>query len=83
MLKYKNVIIYHGFKLSHTEIEKIRQLNRELHEARQCKLCLDAEIGTVILPCGHACTCTSCIMAVTHCPICRMFIRGTVKIAFN
>lgn len=64
-----------------TEVRAAMDEYRQLREARQCKVCLDEDISVVFLPCGHACTCTGCAATVSHCPICRHFIRGTVKIA--
>ncbi|XP_013386672.1 baculoviral IAP repeat-containing protein 3-like [Lingula anatina] len=53
--------------------------NRRLREEKVCKICLDAEISTVILPCGHLVCCGSCVVALKVCPICRGRIQGTVK----
>lgn len=63
-----------------TELRDLQEENRQLREARECKVCLEEQIGMVFIPCGHACTCIGCAATVTHCPMCRMFIRGTVKI---
>lgn len=42
-----------------------------------CKLCLDAQIETVILDCGHSLLCTKCAAALKQqiCPICRQPIK--------
>lgn len=53
--------------------------NRLLREQKTCKICLDAEVGVVFLPCGHLCCCVMCAPAVRQCPICRADIRGTVR----
>ncbi|XP_040567805.1 death-associated inhibitor of apoptosis 2 [Lepeophtheirus salmonis] len=53
--------------------------NRMLKEQRQCKICMDNEIGVVFLPCGHLICCTSCAPALQDCPLCRTSIKGTVK----
>ena len=53
--------------------------NRLLREQKTCKICLDAEVGVVFLPCGHLCCCVLCAPAVRQCPICRAEIRGTVR----
>ncbi|XP_033739618.1 E3 ubiquitin-protein ligase XIAP-like [Pecten maximus] len=52
---------------------------RTLKDQKTCKICLDAEVGMVFLPCGHLCACVTCAPAVQHCPICRCDIRGTVR----
>jgi hypothetical protein len=59
--------------------EKLEEENRQLKESRNCKVCMDNDVNTVFLPCGHLVCCDSCSRSVTHCPICRTFIRGTVK----
>jgi hypothetical protein len=53
--------------------------NRQLKEARLCKICMDEDVDTVFLPCGHLVSCNSCARSLRNCPICRTFIRGTVK----
>ena len=48
----------------------------------ECVLCFDHEIDTVFLPCGHACACRACVVALCKhhceeksgalpCPVCR------------
>lgn len=53
--------------------------NLRLKEQRLCKVCLDAEVGVVFLPCGHLVACPACASALTACPICRTAIAGTVR----
>lgn len=53
--------------------------NLRLKEQRLCKVCLDAEVGVVFLPCGHLVACPACASALTSCPICRQGIAGTVR----
>lgn len=57
----------------------LEEENRLLREQKTCKICLDAEVGVVFLPCGHLCCCVMCAPAVRQCPICRAEIRGTVR----
>ena len=45
----------------------------------ECKICMDAEVNVVFLPCGHLVCCSSCAPALKNCPICRGLIRGTVN----
>jgi len=61
------------------ELEKLEEENRQLKEARTCRVCMDVEINTVFLPCGHLVCCDNCARSLQHCPICRAEIRGTVK----
>ncbi|XP_042857633.1 death-associated inhibitor of apoptosis 2-like [Penaeus japonicus] len=54
------------------ELERIRDI-------RMCKVCMDAEMDVVFLPCAHMVTCASCAVALTQCPICRKDIKYTIK----
>lgn len=51
--------------------------------AGECKICFDAPINTVLLPCGHLCVCLECSKRLTGhsrvCPICRTKIRKVVR----
>ncbi|XP_060065235.1 baculoviral IAP repeat-containing protein 2-like [Ylistrum balloti] len=62
-----------------TDIEMLKEENKALRERKICKVCLDEEANIVFLPCGHLVTCPMCASALRKCPICRCFIRGTVK----
>jgi hypothetical protein len=43
-------------------------------EARECKVCLDRPVTTVLRPCSHACLCALCALQVVCCPICRAVV---------
>ena len=51
--------------------------------AGECKICFDAPINTVLLPCGHLCVCLECSKRLVGssrvCPICRTKIRKVVR----
>ena len=34
--------------------------NTRLKEQKTCKVCMDAEVGVVFLPCGHLVVCVDC-----------------------
>jgi ubiquitin-protein ligase len=40
-------------------------------EARLCVICLSEPKDTVIVPCGHCCSCSTCAANLTACPMCR------------
>lgn len=40
-------------------------------DARLCKICYDAELDVVFLPCRHMVTCVKCASAMTTCAVCR------------
>ncbi|EDW10799.1 death-associated inhibitor of apoptosis 2 [Drosophila mojavensis] len=57
----------------------LEEENRQLRDARLCKVCLDEEVGVVFLPCGHLATCNQCAPSVANCPMCRAEIKGFVR----
>lgn len=44
-----------------------------------CVICVEEKVSIVFLPCGHFTCCEDCAPAMRRCPICREFVRGTVK----
>ncbi|CAG2249784.1 BIRC7_8 [Mytilus edulis] len=60
-------------------IRSLEEENQNLKDQQTCKICLDEPIAIVFLPCGHLAACTNCAPALRRCPICRAFIKGTVK----
>uniref|UniRef100_A0A2P2HXT5 E3 ubiquitin-protein ligase XIAP-like n=1 Tax=Hirondellea gigas TaxID=1518452 RepID=A0A2P2HXT5_9CRUS len=58
--------------------KQVASLTEQL-EKRSCKICMDADITTVLLPCKHMATCTNCTLALSCCPICRTQIRQVLK----
>nr|AHC55308.1 inhibitor of apoptosis protein [Palaemon carinicauda] len=58
------------------ELERIR-------ESRICKICMDAEMDVVFLPCTHMATCSKCAVTMEQCPICRDGIKYTIKPIFS
>ena len=40
----------------------------------KCKLCMDADIDSVILDCGHLVACNQCGNNLNWCPICRQHV---------
>ena len=63
--------------------EQIRETEKEVEKYRsrmQCKVCLDAYVGTLFLPCRHLLCCKECAENVQKCPLCRERIIGTIKV---
>ncbi|KAK3866346.1 hypothetical protein Pcinc_028114 [Petrolisthes cinctipes] len=59
-----------------------KELAEELERKRDlwmCKVCMDAEMEVVFLPCSHMVACSSCALALAQCPICRKDIKYSVK----
>jgi hypothetical protein len=45
---------------------------KDTTSSAQCVVCLDAQVDTILLTCGHACMCGGCAEAVDGtCPMCR------------
>uniref|UniRef100_A0A8D9ECF1 Death-associated inhibitor of apoptosis 2 n=1 Tax=Cacopsylla melanoneura TaxID=428564 RepID=A0A8D9ECF1_9HEMI len=59
--------------------ESLEDEVRRLREARLCKICMDKEVGVVLLPCGHLVTCVVCASSLPRCPVCRENIKATVR----
>ena len=61
--------------------EKLQVKNKELEDARLCKVCMEDETCFVFIPCGHICTCENCAVNgdLKYCPICREKIAKRMK----
>ncbi|CAH2047213.1 unnamed protein product, partial [Iphiclides podalirius] len=57
----------------------LEEENRQLKEARLCKVCMDNEVSVVFLPCGHLVSCAGCGAALSACPLCRAAVRALVR----
>ena len=56
-------------------------ISAEIKEDRLlCKICLTNEMEVVFLNCSHLACCKACSKKCTNCPICRKFIRETLRI---
>merc|ERR1711974_368216 len=77
---YMEKIMQNYVKLK-SESEKMKVKNQELEDARLCKVCMEAEICFVFIPCGHICTCENCAVNgdLKNCPICREKITKRMK----
>nr|XP_045591390.1 baculoviral IAP repeat-containing protein 3-like [Procambarus clarkii] len=56
-------------KIGQTSLERICE----------CKICMDAEIELVFIPCSHMVACSKCALALFICPICRTDIKFTIR----
>ena len=45
-----------------------------------CKICWEAVVGIIFLPCSHLVCCVQCSAAMTQCPVCRTRVAGTIKV---
>ena len=60
------------------EVSRLKQENETLRSNMTCKICLDARVGKLFLPCRHLVCCEECSAAVRKCPLCRERIVGTI-----
>lgn len=60
-------------------ITSLKEENQNLRDQQTCKICLEEPVSIVFLPCGHLASCVNCAPMLRRCPICRTFIKGTVK----
>ena len=60
---------------------KNQELEARLEDAHLCRVCMEAEICFVFIPCGHICTCENCALNgdLKNCPICRAKITKRMK----
>ncbi|CAH1245774.1 BIRC2 [Branchiostoma lanceolatum] len=59
-----------------SELERYR-------EEHTCKVCFDARIEVVFVPCGHYACCGHCADGMVECPMCRRGVDSTVKVFFS
>ena len=72
-----NISLTFTYHISDTE--QLVEENRQLKDQRLCKICLDFDATVAFLPCGHLVCCSDCAPAMRKCPICRAYVKGTVK----
>ncbi|RYG50356.1 hypothetical protein EON66_11930, partial [archaeon] len=46
----------------------------------ECKICMEAVIDTLFVPCHHLAACKSCAAVLHTCPICRASITERLRI---
>ncbi len=52
-------------------IGELKQKLDSIQHAFLCKICMDAKIDTVLIPCGHWVCCNVCGSNIDKCPLCR------------
>lgn len=48
-------------------------------EEQCCKVCMEQQINTVLIRCGHMCVCKLCATSLDRCPICRQQIEEVIQ----
>ncbi|KAK7107862.1 baculoviral IAP repeat-containing protein 7-like [Littorina saxatilis] len=54
--------------------------NERLKARQKCKICKQAQVGMIFLPCGHILACTQCGPKTRNCTHCGEFIRATANV---
>nr|XP_009861189.1 E3 ubiquitin-protein ligase MYLIP [Ciona intestinalis] len=57
------------------EVEVLRERLSMISDALTCRVCLDAEIDSAFVPCGHQVCCKYCAARCEKCPICRQHVQ--------
>ena len=59
--------------------KKLLQKEKMTRDAHARQICMDQEIGKMLLPCGHVISCENCAPMLKNCPMCRKPVKRTVK----
>lgn len=51
----------------------------DIEEKKLCKICMEREIDSVLLECGHMLSCVNCGKQLAECPICRQMVTRCVR----
>ena len=67
--------------LNEKEVE-MKELRNKLNDQNVCKICMENEVSTAFLPCGHVVSCNHCsnLQSVRTCPICRVRIEDKINV---
>ena len=75
---------FKSLEIENENLKKSQQLIEKeiqnLKESNFCKICVNNEINTVFLPCGHLVTCNACALSLKNCPMCRKNINDKIRI---
>lgn len=65
---------------SSMKTEGSEELEPQLDQLESCCVCQNSEIFYTLLPCRHACVCSTCIKHLDKCPICRSSIEAYFRL---
>lgn len=65
---------------SNMKTDRSKELEPELDHLESCCVCQSSEIFYTLLPCRHACVCSTCIKHLDKCPICRSSIEAYFRL---
>merc|ERR1719495_260893 len=75
-------VVVSDVNICDVDVSELVAENSRLREQKTCKVCMDAEVGVVFLPCGHLVVCSNCAPILKSCAVCRTTINGTVRTFF-
>ncbi|XP_075915900.1 baculoviral IAP repeat-containing protein 7-B-like [Petromyzon marinus] len=55
------------------------ELLDKLEERLSCKVCMEREVSTMFVPCGHVATCGHCALSLSRCPVCRVAVQTSLR----
>ncbi|XP_075917214.1 baculoviral IAP repeat-containing protein 7-B-like [Petromyzon marinus] len=55
------------------------ELLDKLEERLSCKVCMEREVSTMFVPCGHVATCGHCALSLSRCPVCRVAVNTSLR----
>ncbi|EFN86679.1 death-associated inhibitor of apoptosis 1 [Harpegnathos saltator] len=57
--------------------------SKSISDTTLCKICYDAEVSQLFLPCGHLVVCVACSKCIDICPVCRAHVTQQMKVYFS
>ena len=61
-------------------LARLEVQNRALSQQLRCRVCHQAAIDTILMPCRHLVVCETCTRSMTSCPLCQDTIRAVVRV---
>nr|XP_032837353.1 baculoviral IAP repeat-containing protein 3-like [Petromyzon marinus] len=62
-----------------TAAPSTEELLDKLEERLSCKVCMEREVSTMFVPCGHVATCGHCALSLSRCPVCRVAVQTSLR----
>ena len=57
--------------------------NRRLKALKRCRICREADISVMLMPCGHVVSCHGCASLLSRCTACQTAVQRTVTVYMN
>lgn len=75
-------ILFSTAPAENIKVALLEKENRALQKQLTCRVCKQAPIKELFLPCGDLYACEECSKSLSHCPACNKQILATVKTYF-